>query len=244
MCLAAPTYVLRSSGQPGPGAPMACGGPVEAVRSEAPDPRLARWRHPRHLPPAAARPRSGDSLASETPTRQARRSRHEQGHPGRACPLRRSTGFNQPLYFGRPNIPDRRALLRSIEDLLDRRWLRNNGPYVKEFAHRLAGLLGVRHCVATCNATLALELTARALAGRGHPAGLHLHRHRPCRAVAGTHPGVLRGGSRHAQPGSAGGRACDHGPNGWHVGFPCLGTPVQRRRAAVPTAPSPLSSER
>jgi dTDP-4-amino-4,6-dideoxygalactose transaminase len=75
--------------------------------------------------------------------------------------------FNQPLYVGRPNIPDRQALLRRIEDLLDRRWLSNNGPYVKEFEHRLAGLLGVRHCVAVCNATLGLELTARALGWQG-----------------------------------------------------------------------------
>ena len=75
--------------------------------------------------------------------------------------------FTNPLHVGRPNIGDRRALLSRINDLLDRRWLTNNGPLVQEFEQRIADLLGIKHCVAMCNATVALEIAIRALGLRG-----------------------------------------------------------------------------
>jgi dTDP-4-amino-4,6-dideoxygalactose transaminase len=71
--------------------------------------------------------------------------------------------FAETLHVGRPNVGDRAALVARIEDLLERRWLTNNGPFVQEFERRVAGFVGVRHCVATCNATVALEILARAL---------------------------------------------------------------------------------
>lgn len=75
--------------------------------------------------------------------------------------------FPVPLHVGRPNIGDRAALLARINDLLDRRWLTNDGPFVREFEDKVAGLLGVKHCIAMCNATVALEIAARALDLRG-----------------------------------------------------------------------------
>ena len=36
--------------------------------------------------------------------------------------------------------------------MLDRRWLTNNGPFVQEFERRIADFLGVKHCIAMCNA--------------------------------------------------------------------------------------------
>ncbi|OLE44310.1 MAG: aminotransferase class I/II-fold pyridoxal phosphate-dependent enzyme [Bacillati bacterium ANGP1] len=75
--------------------------------------------------------------------------------------------FVEPLHVGRPNIGDRARFLERVGEMLDRRWLTNDGPFVKEFEGRVAALLGVRHCVATCNGTLALELTIRALGLRG-----------------------------------------------------------------------------
>ena len=51
--------------------------------------------------------------------------------------------------------------------MLDDGRLTNHGPYVEEFEHRIAEQLGVRHCVATCNATLALQLAIRAVDWRG-----------------------------------------------------------------------------
>jgi dTDP-4-amino-4,6-dideoxygalactose transaminase len=71
--------------------------------------------------------------------------------------------FQETLHVGRPNIGNRERLLERINDLLDRRWLTNNGPYVQEFEQRIADMIGVKHCVAMCNATVALEIAARAL---------------------------------------------------------------------------------
>lgn len=71
--------------------------------------------------------------------------------------------FDEKLHVGRPNIGNRESLLARISDLLDRRWLTNNGPFVQELEKRIADLVGVKHCIATCNATLALEITVRAL---------------------------------------------------------------------------------
>jgi dTDP-4-amino-4,6-dideoxygalactose transaminase len=71
--------------------------------------------------------------------------------------------FDKPLHVGTPNIGDRDRFRQRVDDMLDRRWLSNNGPYVREFEKRVAELAGVKHCVATCNGTLALEIAIRAL---------------------------------------------------------------------------------
>jgi dTDP-4-amino-4,6-dideoxygalactose transaminase len=71
--------------------------------------------------------------------------------------------FEEPLHVGRPNIGNREQLMKRITDMLDRNWLTNNGPYVQEFEARVAAFVGARHCVAMCNATIALEIAIRAL---------------------------------------------------------------------------------
>ena len=71
--------------------------------------------------------------------------------------------FDKIHHVGAPNIGDRDRLIERINDLLDRRWLTNDGPYVQEFEKRIAQIAGVKHCIALCSATLALELTIRAL---------------------------------------------------------------------------------
>jgi dTDP-4-amino-4,6-dideoxygalactose transaminase len=71
--------------------------------------------------------------------------------------------FAEKLHVGRPNVGRRESLFARIGDLLDRRWLTNNGPFVQEFERRVADFVGVRHCVAMCNATIALEIAVRAL---------------------------------------------------------------------------------
>lgn len=75
--------------------------------------------------------------------------------------------FADTLHVGRPNIGDRQKLLNRINDIIDRRWLTNRGPYVEEFETRLAEYLGVKHCVVMTNATIALEITTRALGFSG-----------------------------------------------------------------------------
>jgi dTDP-4-amino-4,6-dideoxygalactose transaminase len=71
--------------------------------------------------------------------------------------------FNDTLHVGRPNIGNREGLLERINDILDRRWLTNRGLYVREFEQRIADFLGVKHCIAMCNGTVALEIAVRAL---------------------------------------------------------------------------------
>jgi dTDP-4-amino-4,6-dideoxygalactose transaminase len=75
--------------------------------------------------------------------------------------------FAEQLHVGRPNIGDRERLLERMNDILDRRWFTNNGAYVQEFEKRLADVAGVKHCIAMCNATVALEIAIRAADLRG-----------------------------------------------------------------------------
>ncbi|MCG7626017.1 aminotransferase class I/II-fold pyridoxal phosphate-dependent enzyme [Epibacterium sp. Ofav1-8] len=54
-----------------------------------------------------------------------------------------------------------------VDDILERNWLTNNGPLVCELESRIAEYLGVRHCVAMCNGTIALEVAIRAVGMSG-----------------------------------------------------------------------------
>jgi dTDP-4-amino-4,6-dideoxygalactose transaminase len=71
--------------------------------------------------------------------------------------------FAKPLHVGRPNIGNRTLFLEQVAAILDRGWLSNNGPMLQELERRIADFLGVRHCVAMCNVTIALEIATRAL---------------------------------------------------------------------------------
>lgn len=71
--------------------------------------------------------------------------------------------FAEPLHVGRPNLGNREAFLQRVNQILDSDWLTNNGPMVQEFESRIAEFLGVKHCVAMCNGTIALEIAIRAL---------------------------------------------------------------------------------
>jgi dTDP-4-amino-4,6-dideoxygalactose transaminase len=75
--------------------------------------------------------------------------------------------FAEPLHVGRPNTADRERLLNRIDEMLDRGRLTNNGPMVQALEQRLAAYLDVRHCIAVCNGTVALEIAIRALNLRG-----------------------------------------------------------------------------
>jgi dTDP-4-amino-4,6-dideoxygalactose transaminase len=73
----------------------------------------------------------------------------------------------QALHVGRPNIGSRDQFVARVADIFDRRWLSNDGPMVREFEAAVAGRLGVKHVVAMCNATVALEIASRALDLKG-----------------------------------------------------------------------------
>jgi dTDP-4-amino-4,6-dideoxygalactose transaminase len=75
--------------------------------------------------------------------------------------------FQEVLHVGRPNVGNRQRLLERFNNTLDNRWFTNNGPYVQEFENRIAEMIGAKHCIAMCNATVALEITIRALGLEG-----------------------------------------------------------------------------
>jgi len=75
--------------------------------------------------------------------------------------------FAEPLHVGRPNVGDREAILAGIGEALDDRWLSNDGSKLEAFERRLSERLGGLHVVATCNATLGLQIAMRALGIEG-----------------------------------------------------------------------------
>ncbi len=75
--------------------------------------------------------------------------------------------FTEKQHVGRPAVGCRDRLLERVHDILDSRRFTNDGKYVREFERRVAEMAGVRHCVATCNGTVALELAVRALGLHG-----------------------------------------------------------------------------
>jgi dTDP-4-amino-4,6-dideoxygalactose transaminase len=54
-----------------------------------------------------------------------------------------------------------------VDDIFERRWLSNDGPMVHQLEQRVAEFHGVKHCVAMCNGTVALEIAIRALGLEG-----------------------------------------------------------------------------
>ena len=75
--------------------------------------------------------------------------------------------FPDKLHVGRPNIGNRANFLARVNQMLDDRWLTNDGPMVLEFERRIERQLGVKHCIAMCNATIGLEIAIRALELKG-----------------------------------------------------------------------------
>lgn len=75
--------------------------------------------------------------------------------------------FASPLHVGRPNIGDRERFFACANRIFDNRWLTNFGPLVEEFEQELCRLLGVKHCIPVCNATVGLEIAIRALGMQG-----------------------------------------------------------------------------
>ncbi len=74
-----------------------------------------------------------------------------------------STWFDQELCVNRPVIGDRHAFLQRVHHILDSSILTNGGPQVREFEKKLADYLKVKHCITTCNGTMALQLIMKAL---------------------------------------------------------------------------------
>lgn len=78
-----------------------------------------------------------------------------------------TSSFEASLHVGKPNVGNRDHLLARINRVLDDRWFSNNGKLVQEFEHSIEQRLGVKHCIAMCNATVGLEIAIRAAGLQG-----------------------------------------------------------------------------
>ena len=75
--------------------------------------------------------------------------------------------FEKQLHVGHPNIGSREVFMKYLDDIFERRWLTNDGPMVQQLERRVAEFHDVKHCVAMCNGTVALEIAIRALGLEG-----------------------------------------------------------------------------
>ena len=74
--------------------------------------------------------------------------------------------FAQSLHVGRPNIGDREKFSSRVNDILDRRWLTNDGPYVSEFEQRIIAPRLPRRCGAYSRIVAAVSDAAAAMRTR------------------------------------------------------------------------------
>ncbi len=75
--------------------------------------------------------------------------------------------FSSPVHVGRPNIGDRATFDKFLDEMFDRKWLSNDGPLLRQLERSLCQFLKIKHCVAMCNGTIALEIAIRALELKG-----------------------------------------------------------------------------
>jgi dTDP-4-amino-4,6-dideoxygalactose transaminase len=75
--------------------------------------------------------------------------------------------FDQKLHVGQPNISNRASFIANIEDILDRKWLTNQGRFEQQLEERIRELLDVKHCILINNGTTGLEIAIRAMELQG-----------------------------------------------------------------------------
>jgi dTDP-4-amino-4,6-dideoxygalactose transaminase len=75
--------------------------------------------------------------------------------------------LSETLHVGRPNKGEHEYFIQLATDILERQWLTNDGPVVRQFEGAVACFLDVKHCIAVCNATTGLQLLFHALELRG-----------------------------------------------------------------------------
>jgi len=71
--------------------------------------------------------------------------------------------FSSTLHVGVPTLPNRESFSKRVDAIYQAKWLTNDGNQVKEFEQKVRSITGAKHAIATCNATIALELAVRAL---------------------------------------------------------------------------------
>jgi dTDP-4-amino-4,6-dideoxygalactose transaminase len=74
---------------------------------------------------------------------------------------------DQERSVGKPNVANRDEFLEQAARILDSQMLTNGGPQVKEFERQICAYLKVKHAIAVNNATIGLQVAAKALGIRG-----------------------------------------------------------------------------
>jgi dTDP-4-amino-4,6-dideoxygalactose transaminase len=82
---------------------------------------------------------------------------------GLAIMGRRAPWFSSPLHVGCPNVANTERFFQRMTGAFESRKLTNAGPLALEFESKIARYLGVKHCIATCNATIGLDIAIRAM---------------------------------------------------------------------------------
>jgi len=75
--------------------------------------------------------------------------------------------FPQQLCVNRPNIGSKKEYYKRLDKMFENRLFTNDGPYVQELEQKIATYLNVKHCILTCNGTMALQLICKALKLKG-----------------------------------------------------------------------------
>ncbi len=82
-----------------------------------------------------------------------------------SVPMAAAQGIDaeRTLHVGCPNLVDRAAFDRLVDEMFDSRWFTNNGRLVQRLESRLKEYLNVKHVVLVNNGTTGLQIAARAL---------------------------------------------------------------------------------
>ncbi|TWU13715.1 dTDP-4-amino-4,6-dideoxy-D-glucose transaminase [Symmachiella macrocystis] len=70
---------------------------------------------------------------------------------------------DRTLHVGQPNLSDRAAFDRLVDEMYENRWFTNNGQLVQRLELRLSEYLQVKHVVLVNNGTTGLQIAAQAL---------------------------------------------------------------------------------
>ena len=69
--------------------------------------------------------------------------------------------FNKPIHVGCPNIGNKKLFFQYMEDIFNRKWLTNDGYYLKKLETEISNFIGVKHSI--INATVGLEIVIRSI---------------------------------------------------------------------------------
>ena len=71
--------------------------------------------------------------------------------------------FDKPYHLVRPSLPPFEDFVEDLKRIYSTRMLSNQGYFVKKMEKRIANELGVEHCAAFCNGTIAIMALVKAL---------------------------------------------------------------------------------